>query len=259
MSLTLSPVGFLRCGLKHRYETPRQAVLADNEGVVELLPGQGFDQAAADLTGFDRVWLLYQFHQNSNWKPKVAPPRRGLNAKVGVFATRSPHRPNPLGLSCVELAGVDGLSLHVRNFDLLDGTPVFDIKPYIPYCDSFPGSAVGWLAGVAETPVFQVRLSPTAAERAAWVLERCALDLENFARLQLARDPLDPGRKRVSGADGLHVLACRTWRLDFELGPDVVEVLSVRSGYAPDDLAPGQPDPYADKEAHRLFVARFGA
>ena len=157
------PIGYLDCEQKYRYEAPRQSILAGgNLGVVCLNSGCNFEQALPDLIGFDRVWLIYQFHQNRDWKPKVVPPRSPENRKVGLFATRSPHRPNPLGLSCVELVKIDGLDVFIRNFDLLNGTPIFDIKPYIPYCDSFENSAVGWLEQVDKADEWKVDASSTA-------------------------------------------------------------------------------------------------
>src|SRR6185437_11868823 len=88
------------------------------------------------LAGFERIWLLFVFHRSEGWKPLVRPPRGG--GKRGVLATRSPHRPNAIGLSAVELVAVEERALRVRGVDLLDGTPILDIKPYVPYADAFP-------------------------------------------------------------------------------------------------------------------------
>ena len=101
------------------------------------------DAAFGDLAGFERIWLLFAFHRSEGWKPEVRPPRGG--GKRGVLATRSPHRPNPIGLSAVELVAVEARRLRVRGMDLLDGTPILDIKPYVPYADAFPASRAGWI------------------------------------------------------------------------------------------------------------------
>jgi tRNA-Thr(GGU) m(6)t(6)A37 methyltransferase TsaA len=107
-------------------------------------------EALRDLEGFQRIWVVFAFHRSEGWKPLVRPPRG--RAKRGVFATRSPHRPNAIGLSCVELVGVEGRRLTLRGVDLLDGTPVLDIKPYVPYADAFPEAGAGWIDQVdAET------------------------------------------------------------------------------------------------------------
>ncbi len=125
----------MRSPFTERAEAPRQSQRARGvEGRIELEPGQGFEDALAGLEAWDYAWVLFVFHQNveqgRGWKPKVQPPR--AEAKVGVFATRSPHRPNPIGLSAVKIVGVEGLVVHVRELDLLDGTPVLDLKPYVP-------------------------------------------------------------------------------------------------------------------------------
>ena len=122
--MEIEPIGIFRCEEQHRYELPRQGTLAnDNIGYIDLTPHQNFEQALADLDGFERIWVIYQFHLNKTWKPKVRPPRTDGRKKISVFATRSPYRPNPIGMSCVELDRIDGLRVYVRNFDILDERP----------------------------------------------------------------------------------------------------------------------------------------
>jgi tRNA-Thr(GGU) m(6)t(6)A37 methyltransferase TsaA len=96
-----------------------------------------------DLQGFERVWLIFAFHLSEGWKPMVKPPRGG--PKRGVLATRSPHRPNALGLAAGDLLQVEGRTLLLGGVDLLAGTPVLDIKPYVPYADAFPHAKAGWI------------------------------------------------------------------------------------------------------------------
>ena len=108
-------------------------------------------EALRGLEGFERIWLIWGFSANKEakgeWQPTVRPPRLGGNTAMGVWATRSPFRPNPLGLSCVELVSVSGMELVVRGADLMDGTPIYDIKPYIPYADAFPDARSGFVTG----------------------------------------------------------------------------------------------------------------
>ena len=113
--------------------------------------------ALLGIEGFSHLWLIWQFSTvaaeyaaGRPWRPTVRPPRLGGNARRGVFATRSPYRPNALGLSCVELAGVDGCDLLVKGADLLDGTPIYDIKPYLPYVDAKPGARGGFADHTAD-------------------------------------------------------------------------------------------------------------
>jgi tRNA (adenine37-N6)-methyltransferase len=101
--ILIKPIGIVSSENVHRYETPRQGVLAGNNiSVIKLNPNKNFEQAVKDLVGFDRIWIIYWFHLNKNWKPMVTPPRHTRN-KIGVFATRAPHRPNQIGISCVKL------------------------------------------------------------------------------------------------------------------------------------------------------------
>ena len=164
----LEPIGFVKSGGgNYPQEAPRQAVFARNSGVIELLPGHGYEQALEDLGGFERIWLIFLFDRNGGgWKPKVRPPDGSVH-KRGVFATRSPHRPNPLGISAVELDRIEGRKLFIRNFDLLDGTPILDIKPYIPAADAFPNARAGWRDENDQT-CRPVAFSPEAA--ADWVM-----------------------------------------------------------------------------------------
>lgn len=254
------PIGYVRCAQKYRYEAPRQAVYAGNEGIIRLNPDSNFEQALRDLPGFDRLWVIYCFHLNRDWKPLVRPPVAGDKEKVSVFATRSPHRPNPVGLSCVELVKIDGLDVHIRNFDMLDNTPVLDLKPYIPAADAFPEARTGWLESVDAEPC-KVAFAGQASAKAAWIFNAYGLDLKKFCEVQLGHDPLNESRKRISscGADGEFIIACRTWRMRFTLDEagKKVDITDIKSGYAAEELAISSPDPYTDKAVHREFLLRF--
>lgn len=148
-AFTFRPIGILSSPYARRIDAPHQStVVAGTEtgesaiATLELAPWLD-ENVVRDLQGFDRVWLIFAFHQSDGWTSRVKPPRGG--PKRGVLATRSPHRPNPIGLSAVELVAVEGRTLHLRGVDLLDGTPVLDIKPYVPYADAFPDSRAGWI------------------------------------------------------------------------------------------------------------------
>jgi tRNA-Thr(GGU) m(6)t(6)A37 methyltransferase TsaA len=142
-------IAHVRSPYRARIDAPHQPTVvagtetgAAAEARIEFV--EGFpDAALQDLEGFARIWLLFVFDRSEGWTPQVRPPRGG--GKRGVLATRSPHRPNAIGLSAVELVAVEAGALRVRGMDLLDGTPILDIKPYVPYADAFPGSAAGWI------------------------------------------------------------------------------------------------------------------
>ncbi len=256
--MRLEPIGLFHCAEKHPYDAPRQAELGGaNPGHVLLFPGHHYEQALRGLDGFERAWLLFQFHQNTHWNPLVLPPRSPR--KVGVFASRAPYRPNPIGLSCVRLTGIQGLRVEVAGHDLLDGTPILDIKPYIPYADSFPGAAVGWLAEVEDRP-WTVEFASPARERLDWLAARGVDRLEAFLRQQLAERPFDHKRKRVRQRDGGGwEIAYRTWRVCFaaDAGEGVIEIADVYSGYSREERENGE-DRYGDKGVHRAFVLEFG-
>jgi tRNA (adenine37-N6)-methyltransferase len=146
---TYRPIGILRSPYSRRIEAPHQStVVAGTETgdfAVATLELQDWleEKVIQDLKGFERLWLIFAFHLSEGWKSSVKPPRGG--PKRGVLATRSPHRPNSIGLSAVRLVGIEGKTLHLRGVDLLDGTPVLDIKPYVPYADAFPDAKAGWI------------------------------------------------------------------------------------------------------------------
>ncbi len=158
-TLQLSPIGRVHSPFTERFGTPRQSCLgrpgdaADVvEGRVELFPDIVPALALRDLLGFERIWLLTWMHLNGpGWPPLVRPPRGG--PRRGIFATRAPHRPNPIGLSAVRLLGIEGTTLHVAGLDIIDGTPVLDVKPYVPYADAFPDAASGWVAESGGAPI----------------------------------------------------------------------------------------------------------
>jgi tRNA (adenine37-N6)-methyltransferase len=143
---SLTPIGWVVSPYQRRFGTPQQAsaVDSDREATLELDPALVPPEALRDLAGIERLWVLSWLHQSGTWGPLVRPPR-GPRVKRGLFATRSPDRPNPLGLSAVRLIRIEGLQLHVRGIDLLDGTPILDIKPYVPYADAFPTASAGWI------------------------------------------------------------------------------------------------------------------
>jgi tRNA-Thr(GGU) m(6)t(6)A37 methyltransferase TsaA len=265
----LSPIGTFHCTAAHPADAPRQGVERKSGEVatIELQSGRGFEQAVADLEGFDRIWLLYRFHHNANWKPKVLPPR-GPRIKRGVFATRAPYRPNPIGLSCVELVSVKGLSVAVRGHDLLDGTPIYDIKPYLPYADAFVSARTGWLQE-SSLQAFAISFSARAESELVWLEQKGLLQLRDFLLAQLQYEPLDQARKRVAtlyAEKGLHQIAYRTWRADFTLDENEqrIEVTAIYSGYKvselalnPDPKAAVENDRYRDHDLHRQFNASF--
>ncbi|MFK7742676.1 MAG: tRNA (N6-threonylcarbamoyladenosine(37)-N6)-methyltransferase TrmO [Planctomycetota bacterium] len=146
-SVEFEPIGVVRCGQQVHHDAPRQSGLGRG-GDGRILIRQGLQNGLQDLNGFSHLWVVFHCHQARGAPQQVRPPRD--QQKRGVFATRSPQRPNAIGLSCVRLLRIERRVLHIADHDLLDGTPVLDLKPYLPYCDSVPDAAIGYVAGLDE-------------------------------------------------------------------------------------------------------------
>ena len=153
--LMLRPIGVVQAGQRVHHDAPRQSGLGRG-GVGEIHLRQGLQNCLQDLDGFSHLWVLFWCHLARGFRAQVVPPRD--TRKRGLFATRAPQRPNPVGLSCVRLVRIEKRVLHIADHDLLDGTPVLDIKPYLPYCDSVPDAAIGYVA----------QLPATAADHRPW-------------------------------------------------------------------------------------------
>jgi len=267
--IIITPIGYVRSEQVYRYETPRQGVLAKgNISTIELLPNKNYEQAVKNLNGFDRIWVLYNFHLNTNpangksgWKPLVTPPRH-TREKIGVFATRAPYRPNQIGMSCVKIEKVEGLKIFISESDILDGSPVIDIKPYLPYSDSFPNATTGWVKSGVEN-IYEVKFSKKAIKQTDWLKNNAKLNLVNFARLQLEFNPTDSTRKRIvqleSKTKRKFILAYRTWRIFYavEESDKKVSVKEIRSGYTKEEMLNFAIDKYGDKNLHKMFNDEF--
>ncbi len=258
--MKIKPIAIFKCSKKSPYEAARQGSIdtASEIGEIHFSQGQNFEQALEDLEGFSHLWLIYQFHHNDSWNPKVLPPR-GSQTKKGVFATRSPYRPNPIGISCVEMIDRKGLVITVKGFDLLDETPIWDIKPYLPYSDSFPEATTGWLQEI-ELEKLTVSFAPEAQEALTWLSNKGLDQLQNFLIQQLQYEPLNKHKKRLSPASNPNgaILAYRTWRAQFSVHGQCVLVEKIFSGYRPEELSSTE-DKYQDKSLHIAFGNFFKA
>ena len=170
-AMTLNVIAHIHTAFPTKFGIPRQSGLVDSlRGEIIFTPEYRNPDAVRGLEDFSHIWLVWQFSGavRDTWSPTVRPPRLGGNTRMGVFATRSPFRPNALGLSSVRLDRVEldpalGPVLHVSGADLMDGTPIFDIKPYLPYTDSHPQATGGFTDGLAHAPL-TVECSPALLE-----------------------------------------------------------------------------------------------
>ena len=255
--LTLTPIGVVHSPFTEKMQAPRQPNTPQAaDGTVELFSGRDFEHALEDLTTFRYIWLIFWFDQSEGWRPKVLPPRS--EKRRGLFATRSPYRPNPLGMSLVELAGIDGLVLSVKGLDLLEGTPVLDIKPYIPYADSRPDADHGWLDEVAglRDPLgaFQVQFSEPA-RACLLLLQQFGVELEAPIRQVLELGPEPHPYRRIKKTDDGGCLSLKDFRVHFISPPQgrVIVVTEIATGYRPKQLATLTD---AALDAHRALASR---
>ena len=264
-TITLDPIGFVRSPLATKAQAARQPrAAAGTPARIELLPGRNFEHALEDLAQWELIWVIFWFHLNPGWRPKVLPPRSTTGRK-GVFATRSPHRPNPIGMSVVRLGSVDGLILRIRDADMLDGTPVLDLKPYVAYTDAHPGAGTGWLEDAARSgtraqpsdPVraYVVRFEALAADQAVWIESHTGLAIRERIQSTLALGPAPHPYRRIRRIDDWMQLSVKEWRVRFTVVEREAHVIEIYSGFRDSQLAAGGTDD--SSRPHREFLAMW--
>ena len=210
MDVTIQPIARMRSDFSTKFGIPRQSGLVEQlRSTIVFEPEFRNPDALRGIEEFSHLWIIWQFSEavRQGWSPTVRPPRLGGNTRMGVFATRSPFRPNPIALSSVKLAGIEqtaeqGPVLHIRGADLMDGTPILDIKPYIPYADAHP-EALGGFAAVPAGETLEVIIPPE-------LLEKIPPERREALRGVLAQDPRphyqdDPERIYGFGFAGMEV------------------------------------------------------
>jgi tRNA-Thr(GGU) m(6)t(6)A37 methyltransferase TsaA len=233
-------IGLVSSPFVEKMQAPRQALgVAEVTGEVRLFAGKGYEHALSDLSSFRWIWLLSWLHEARASRSKVLPPRS--QRRRGVFATRSPHRPNPIGMSLVELIAVRELVLEVRGLDLLDGTPILDIKPYLPYAEARAEAGHGWIdeAAAPRDPLLKYALefSPTARVALELLRERFGLELEAPICQVLELGPAPHPYRRIRRAGSGYCLALKDFRVHFTAHERSIVVQSIATGYRPKQLA----------------------
>ena len=222
----MEAIAHIRSAFQSKFGIPRQAGLVPELCAnVVFTPAYRNPDALRGLEGFSHIWLIWEFSEakRENWSPTVRPPRLGGNTRMGVFATRSPFRPNPIGLSCVRLEAIRtdpdlGPVLDVSGADLMDGTPILDIKPYLPYCDSHPDASSGFTA-LQEMPLLQVDFPPELLESIDEALRPGLLGV-------LARDPRPRYQDDPNRIYGMNFAG---WEIHFRVKGGTLTVTEVRS------------------------------
>ncbi len=229
MDFTFKPIGYIRSCFKEKFGIPRQpGLVKEARAVLELVPPYSQPEAVRGLDQYSHVWVQFVFHaaMRSEWKATVRPPKMGGNRRLGVFATRSNFRPNPIGLSVVELEKVEVVNgksvLHLKGGDFLDGTPVLDVKPYLPYSDSVSDAADGY--GCASTPQKKIVFSAKAEEDVKQA-EQTYPHIRPFIAELLANDPR-PGYQN----DSERVYGCNIYdyNLQWCQQDSIITVLGLR-------------------------------
>lgn len=224
-SLLIEPIAYIKNGYKEKFGVPRQSGLAPSvKSVIEFCEGYRDENCIRDIEQYSHLWLLWGFSKNENqWSPTVRPPRLGGNKRVGVFATRSPFRPNPVGLSCVKLESVEegknGKILIVSGGDLADDTPIYDIKPYLPYVDCIE-NAKGGFAEEHKDHYFQVEFSDGLKEK---ITESQA---ENITELL----SLDPRPSYQNDEERIYGLAFEDMQIKFRYEGEKIIVSDIIRG-----------------------------
>ena len=219
----------IHTGFPEKFGIPRQSGIVETPGYIVFEPPYNNPDAVRGLEEFSHIWLIWQFSEavREDWSPTVRPPRLGGNTRVGVFASRSPFRPNPIGLSLVKLESIEyehnlGPVLHVTGADILDGTPIYDIKPYLPYSEAKPEAEGGFAHRVMDDSMQVVLTEDADLEPAKEIPEE---DLYTIKKL-LAQDPRpryqdDP--ERVYG------MSYGEWEVKFTAGDGVIMVKSIKN------------------------------
>ena len=226
----VAQIGVIRSPWKEKFAVPRQpGLVQDGGGELHLQAPYNQPEAVRGLEAFSHIWILFMFHQTmaGGWRPTVRPPRLGGNARMGVFATRSTFRPNPVGMSLVELKGIrcekSQVILQLGSLDLVDGTPVIDIKPYLPFAEALPDARAGY-AQTAPEATMPVRFSAAAQQQ---IQQQAHIpQLQRFITEVLAQDPR-PAYRKGESLDREYA----AWLLDFnvrwridEAGTEVIAV-----------------------------------
>lgn len=227
-------IAIVHSPFKEKFGTPRQPGLVKQALFsLEMLPPYDCEDAFEGLEDFSHLWLTFVFHQNRDkaWSPKIRPPRLGGNQRVGVFASRSPYRPNPIGLSVVEFIGVrreqGKLFIDLKGADLIEGTPVLDIKPYIPYADAIHAAHAGYASQPPDS-VLAVQFSELAQQQ---VNDESLIhpDLEVFIKQVLELDPRPAYVKSVEDS-ALFGMKLLNYDIQWQVEGEVVTVLSLNKG-----------------------------
>ena len=223
MERSIKVTAKIRSDFPTKFGIPRQSGLADFESFIVFEPEYRNEDALRGIEGFSHLWLIWEFSKaiKKDWSPTVRPPRLGGNQRMGVFATRSPFRPNSLGLSCVRILSIEktenqGSVIYVAGADLMDGTPIFDIKPYVPYSDCHTDAAGGFTASAGEF-ILAVNISDD-------LLSKVEADKRDALIGVLSHDPRPSYQK---DSDRIYGLSFANYNIRFTVKDEILTVIEI--------------------------------
>ncbi len=204
---SFEPIGYIQSCFKEKFGVARQSMMIPQaRGFLKFNPDPAYLNSLRYLNEFSHLWIIFVFHKNieKGWKPLINPPRIEAPEQVGVFASRSPHRPNPIGMSVVKIEEIDfsapgGIELHLSGLDILDGTPVLDIKPYLSFADSFVDAASGWASQSIQK--YRVEFSSESAIAIQESGTRYHPNLQALLQQMLELDPRPTAQRKRSSIE----------------------------------------------------------
>ena len=233
-TLEIKPIGILSSPFKEKFGIPRQSGLVQSaDARINLLPPYNDPNAFKGLDNFSHIWLSFGFHQNDTekWRPLIRPPRLGGNEKIGVFASRSSFRPNGLGMSVVKLISIEtqnnSTSLKIECPDMLDGTPIFDIKPYIAYSDSIPDALCGFAQEEPQAKL-SVNFTTKSLQELTEIEPSPPKNIEQLIREALALDPRPAYHLKQDNSDRIYGIRLYDFNIRWTVRSNFAEVISIQ-------------------------------
>ena len=262
MSITYNPIGTFYSTENEKYQIPNQSGLDNNmEGFIEINKDLNVSQVLHGLEGFNFIWIIFHFHKVDNWKNMISVQRS--EKKQGVFSTRSPHRPNPIGISCIEVKEIKGREIRLISPDLMNGTPILDLKPYLAYSDSKPNASNGWLENQQTPEKYSIELNNISKTKISWLGER-KIQIMNYINTTLVFFPQPNKKKRIQLlAENDNIfnceLACKTWRISYNLNENnkSISITDIYSGYKSEYLNYEKESNWDDVPTHNDFNEFF--
>ena len=247
-------IGFVSARESDKYQCSSQGY-KDHE-IKYLVIYPEFSECLRGLETFNRIWIVWGFHMNTSWKKIVHPPR-AMGKGYGVFATRSPYRPSAIGLTAVRLHSIEKNVLTLSECDCVDKTPVYDIKPYLAYADSFPDASAGWTS-LYPSKEYKITFSIYSVVQMQWIQGKTGYALDQYIQKILVEFPYQHKSSRIRKQGEAYILPYKKWRIHYTIHEDrFVYIEKVSTNYSIDDINGQEDDPINDNKIHMEFLETF--